>query len=661
MSTFRVAVSAAVVAAAAVPLTFAAPFATGVANATVPSPTIVYVDDTDQDGFAGLVRATVAAPTATSTVIADDDKTDVIEAKLSPDGSRIAVVADFNASSPTDTGNLTLETMNLDGTNRHVLASEGDTASTIAEFSGITWVGNSTIYYGWVHGTFASNAIDLRSVPANGGTITQWPGTTGLGDPAGSPDGTKLAVASFDGTDGHIKLVSVADATVTNIATISGAFVGEPAWSPDGTAISYLKDDSDPPGPNALVASELDVIRNTGSWGAPTVAVPAVKTASSSWIDELPAWADNNTLYFDRFDFSSTSGQNGTAREDLWSAAFDTGSSTWGAATVLTDTANSNEWSVTVSPADITAPHNVTVLPAVLGGTTNTLRWTPADDDYSHVILKRTDTTAGTPQVTIGNAFGSSYADKNLTVGHTYSYAFQTVDGAGNTTTDDVAYLVTATYAAAIVAVTPTALGTPYLPFRVTWGVAGQPAGTTYDVDYAVKSGATWALGATYHFKTGTSKTSDAFTQGVPGQTYYFRATVHDTHGNATSTSWRGVNVPLDQKSGTFSSGWTTISNSRVYWLGSIAATSLNGKTFTIAPTSKSVTIIGTKCAACGKFAVYVDGHYRGTISTASSTTKFRQALWTGINTAIGKHTIKLVAVLAAHQTLQIDGVADPR
>jgi len=178
---------------------------------------------------------------------------------------------------------------------------------------------------------------------------------------------------------------------------------------------------------------------------------------------------------------------------------------------------------------------------------------------------------------------------------------------------------------------------------------------------YAVKGGTKWALGSTFHWITGTTATSAAFTKGTPGQTYYFRATVHDTHGNASTSAWRGVNVPLDQKSGVFSSGWTTISNSKAYWLGTIAATSLNGATFTISPTSKSVSLIGTKCGACGKFAVYIDGHYRGTVSTVASSLKYRQILWTATYAAIGKHTIKVVAVLAAHQTLQIDGVADPR
>ncbi|MBV9098710.1 MAG: hypothetical protein JO079_11700, partial [Frankiaceae bacterium] len=234
-------------------------------------------------------------------------------------------------------------------------------------------------------------------------------------------------------------------------------------------------------------------------------------------------------------------------------------------------------------------------------------------------------------------------------------------DGAGNvSTTDPNDHPVTATNLPKIVAVTPTALANTALPFRVTWGVA-EPAGTTYDVVYAVKGGAKWALGTSYAFTpANTTATNGVFTKGVPGQTYYFQATAHDTHGNSGSTPWAGVNVALDQTAGTFSKGWATVKSSH-YWLGSTATTSTNGAYYTVAVTSKSMSIIGTKCAACGKFAVYVDGHYRGTVSAAATTTKLRQVLWTGVNTAIGRHVVKLVAVLAAHKVFQIDGIADPR
>jgi len=666
----RVALSAAVAAAAALPLTLAVPFATGVAHATAVSPTLVYAADLNRDGPAGLYKATMLDPTNRTAILADDGSVSVRKALLSPDGTRIAVLADFNAASASDSGASSIVTMNLDGSNRHTLVTEffamTETTFNFQAIDGFSWKGNSQVVYSWFtdSNTAAAPSQKLRVVSASGGASTDIPGAVNMRQPAASPDGSQIVAVepgSTTGTENLTVFPSSSASTKHSIVTGATTSLYAPAWSPDASSIAFARDESD----DTYDASEVDVVRydsGSSTWGTAATAVAAVKGSGAAWIDDDISWTDNATLLFERVDDSSTVAPAGFyAPIDLWTSAFDSGTSTWGAPVDLTNTSTLDEYGASTGPVDITAPNNVTVLPFVLNGTSITVRWTPNDADFSHVVLKRTDMTAGTPQVTIGNKYGTSYVDTNLSVTHTYAYTFQTVDGAGNTTTDDGTYLVTATYAPKIVAVTPTALGTPYLPFLVTWGHSGQPAGTTYDVDYTVKSGATWALGATYHFATGTTAKSGAFTKGVPGQTYYFRATVHDTHGNGTSTSWSGVNVPLDQKNGTFSSGWTTISNSRNYWLGSIAATSTNGKTFTITPTSKSVTIIGTKCAACGKFAVYVDGHYRGTISTYASTTKFRQALWTGINVAIGKHTIKLVAVLAAHQTLQIDGVADPR
>lgn len=669
MSTLRVALSSAVVSALAVPLTLAAPL-TGAAHATVVSPTIVYAADLDRDGFAGLYRATVADPTHPTAILADTGAISVDKALLSPDGSRIAVLYDPTASSATDTMARKLVTMNLDGSNQHVLVSEvntfGSTSATFDDVNGFGWKGNDTLIYGWSTVKLSSSppvfTDQVRTVPANGGTSAMISGTNGLSDPSVSPDGTQVAAINYGGHTGTEAVDLFASSGATTAAQIANSSTGglrSPAWSPDGTAVAFVRDDST----DTRDASEIDVVRynaGTSSWGGASAAVPVVQGADSSWLDEDPFWTDANTLIFERIDDSSTAaGSGGVAPIDLWTAAFDTGTSTWGTATNVTNTPTVDESSPSEAAADLTAPANVTVLPFGLGGTSVTVRWSPNDADFSHVVLYRTDTTAATAEVPLGNKFGTSFVDTGLTVGHTYSYRFQTVDGAGNTTNDDVAHLVTATNLPKIVAVTPTALVNTSLPFRVTWGVA-EPAGTTYDVVYAVKGGATWALGSSYAFAIGTTATNGAFSKGVPGQTYYFRATAHDTHGNTGSTAWSGVNVPLDQTAGSFSHGWVTVKSSH-YWLGSIAATSTNGSYYTVGVTSKSVSIIGTKCAACGKFAVYVDGHYRGTVSAAATTTKLRQVLWTGVNTTIGRHVIKLVAVLATHKTFQIDGIADPR
>jgi hypothetical protein len=316
-------------------------------------------------------------------------------------------------------------------------------------------------------------------------------------------------------------------------------------------------------------------------------------------------------------------------------------------------------------PVDDGAPTSPVTLGAVgLGGTSLTVHWTvPAGlDDYADVTLHRTDVTAATPTVDVPHAAGTRFTFSNLVLGHDYTFTATVYDGSGHAGPDS--NLVTATAAGAkVVSVSPTSSAQRSLPFHVTWGLPGQPTQTnpvTYDVSYAVKSGSTWTLGSATHWYTGTSLTGATFTKGVAGQTYYFLATVHDTHGNAGSTAWTGVNVPLDQKAASFSSGWKTLSSTN-YWLGTLAYTPVSRAAATFVVTAKGVSVIATKCTTCGWVAIYIDGHKVTAVSTKSSTTRYRQVVWTGSFRSIGKHTVKLVASLGSGQHLGIDGLADPR
>jgi len=661
--TFRVALAGATLAALAVPLVPSA------AEASPVGPNLVYAADLDRDGFAGLYKASAADPTNRTAILTDNGSVSVIKALLSPDGTRIAVLADFKAGTASDTGANSLVTMNLDGSNRHTLVNESfavtDTSFNQKAVDGFAWKGNSQIVYGWlqVSATLSSSSItmDIRSISQAGGAASIVSGTSNMGDPAVSPDGAQIAAVDFGGAEVTLDVFPATSAsTKTVVATEPTSFLYGPAWSPDGANIAFGRDKSD----DSFDATQVDVVHfdsGTSTWGAATTAVPLVKGADSAWIDDDMQWTDTSTLIFERIDDSSSAAPaSGYAPVDLWTT---TNTGTWSAPAKVADTPTVDEWTPTEGPVDAAAPSPVVFDAFFLHGTSVTVRWTSPDADYSHVTLHRTDTTAGTPTVDIPNVFGTAYVDTGLVVGDTYTYTADTFDGAGNQSTPGNEHAVTATKAAVIVSPSPTSTVQHSLPFRVTWGVTGQPAGTTYDVDYAVKGGTKWALGSAFHWFSGVTTTSAAFTKGTAGQTYYFRATVHDQHGNYSSTPWTGVNVPLDQvsKLSSFSSGWATISNSKVYWLGTIAATSTNGATFTVTPTAKTISLIGTKCPSCGKFAVYVDGHYRGTVSTAASSLKVRQPLWTVNFLGIGKHTIKVTAILAAHQTLQIDGVADIR
>jgi hypothetical protein len=649
--TLRAAFRTAMVTAAAVPLALA-PFGAGVAGATGPTLTrasIVYVTDVDGDFMYGIYGASAATPNARTPILAETGTRDVLDAKVSPDGTKVAATIDR-----TESGLYSLDVVDVA---TGAITTIVPVTSSADFIEGFDWSKDGqTLVFGLIHVSSGGPLYGLYTRASDGSSSTNTAVNDGTGMicPNYSPDGTKIVAVSLGSSPAAglyvIDPVPAGSAPAQIGTPAAGTNFLNPTWSPDGNSIAATVRT-----PGATPHSDIDLYSATGAANqTPTV----LAAGGTHLVNEKPQYAADGSIWFDRWDASASA----TGNADLLRAQF--GHSGW-IVSNRTNTAAIDEDSPSAAvPIDPTAP----VTPVTFGsfgflsGTSVLVRWTPPAglDDYSHVTLERTNPDTSVTE--IDNAVGTSYVDTGLTLGATYRYNAIVYDGAGRPgPTTSTPHDVTVTKPAKIVSPSPTSTVQRGLPFRVTWGVAGQPTGTTYDVDYAVKSGPTWALGSAFHWFSGTTATTAAFIKGAAGQTYYFRATVHDTKGNATSTLWTPVNVPLDQKSGAFSSGWTTITNTRAYWLGSVAATSTNGSTFTISPTSKSVSIIGTKCASCGKFAVYVDGHYRATVSTAASSLKVRQILWTGVNRVIGKHTIKLVAVLGARQTLQIDGVADPR
>ena len=65
---------------------------------------------------------------------------------------------------------------------------------------------------------------------------------------------------------------------------------------------------------------------------------------------------------------------------------------------------------------------------------------------------------------------------------------------------------------------------------------------------------------------------------------------------------------------------------------------------------------MATKAASRGSFKVYVDGVYRGTISTYSTTTKYRQLVYQFSWAAPGTHKIKIVVSgTSGHPRVDLD------
>jgi hypothetical protein len=643
--TTRVALSAAALTAAAlVPL--AAPGVAGATGPTLTRASVVYVADVNGDFMYGIYGASASSPNTRTAILPESQSRDVLDARVSPDGTKVAATIDEIGN-----GDYSLDVVDVaTGAITHILTVAA-TNTTDDEIAGFDWSKDGqTLVFGLVHSDAGGQTFTLytRASDGSSSTSTAVNGGAGMIFPSYSPDGTKFAAVK-PGTTYTLNVVDPAAPSATIIGTASsGSFFRQTSWSPDAKSVATSL------GSSFAVSTPHADIDLYSVTGASTQTPTTVAAGGTHLFGELPAFAADGSVWFDRWDSGATSSGNA----DLMQAQL--GHSGW-VVSDRTNTAGIDEVSPTfMQPTDDGAPASPVTFGAFgLNGTSVVVRWTvPAGlTDYSHVVLHRTNPNLSVTD--LDNAIGTSFTDTGLAVGSTYSYTATIVDGAGNSGPTSDPHQVTATNAAKIVAPSPSSSVTPYAAFRVTWGVAGQPAGTTYDVDYAVKGGATWTLGASTHLAQNTTATSGVI-NGVLGQTYYIRAAVKDTHGNTTITPWTAVNVPYDQKNGQFSTGWVTASN-RNFWIGSIAYTAKNGAVFVISPTAKSFSIIGTKCPSCGKFAVYIDGHYRGTISTAYSTTLLRKVLAVYNFTTIGKHQIKLVAVLGTNQRLNIDGVGDLR
>jgi len=614
------------------------------AHADPASSAVVFLSDTDNPyGLLGIYAAPSNDLTDSHPVLATKSVFDVEQAKLAPDGQHVLALVDPTAGSNTDSGNYQLQVMDLDGSDRHTLASEDSTDTTDTQINGFTWVGNDTVVYGVVQSSFndttgsVQTVRNLQATLISGGVPVVLADSDGLGDPAASPDGNTLAVSYVDpdAPRGELTLRTYDMVSRTLGSTsLDLGLLGQPAWSNDGTKVVYTKDTST----NSAFRSEVDEIafdKTAATWSPPTALVPT----SGAVFDQNPSFApDDSTVWFDRVDTAS-----GDPLQALWTVGAD-GTNQQPALSVDGDVSDA-----TVGPVDTTPPITSNPGPFFLNGTRTTLRWTPSDTDVLYTLITRTGND-GTKTFTTS---GTSFVDTTTAVGQTYSYTFTAVDAAGNASTPSPAKQVTALATPRITVATPTSNTSATLKFPLAWAGAGNPAGTTYWVQQEV-------VGGTVYSPVRTTATTTTAT-GVAGRTYAFRAQAVDAYGNPGPWSaWTFAVVPYDQTSGHYSHGWTTLKSSSL-WLGSEAATSTNGATVSFVVASKAAQIIGDKLPSGASFKVYVGSTYKGTVSTAKSTTAHRQVLWSAWFGTSATRTIKLVAVVKTGKTLRIDGFAAQR
>ena len=191
----------------------------------------------------------------------------------------------------------------------------------------------------------------------------------------------------------------------------------------------------------------------------------------------------------------------------------------------------------------------------------------------------------------------------------------------------------------------PTTL-TPSIPVRITWTAAADVATNVarYELAQSIDSGPFVQVGSLTGLTT--------IRQLLFGHVYRFEVRAIDAVGNIGSWTAAVARTPylVQQTSGTiYTTGWGT-SSSAVYSGGSGRYASIAGKSATFTATlARSIAIVTTKAATRGSFKVYVDGVYKGTISTYSATTRYRQVVYQFSWATPGTHKIKIVVSGTAH------------
>ncbi|MFD9973854.1 N-acetylmuramoyl-L-alanine amidase [Streptomyces sp. NPDC059017] len=133
--------------------------------------------------------------------------------------------------------------------------------------------------------------------------------------------------------------------------------------------------------------------------------------------------------------------------------------------------------------------------------------------------------------------------------------------------------------------------------------------------------------------------------------------TAHDQAGNTATAAVTGTPVILQETSAVKTGTWTTKSSSS-YLGGKSYSSSAKNASLSWTFTGRSAAWAVSRASSSGQAYVYVDGVKAATVDLKSSTTKYRDAIWTKTWTTSAKHTIKIVVVgTSGRPTITTDGL----
>ncbi|WP_328780815.1 peptidoglycan recognition protein [Streptomyces canus] len=151
--------------------------------------------------------------------------------------------------------------------------------------------------------------------------------------------------------------------------------------------------------------------------------------------------------------------------------------------------------------------------------------------------------------------------------------------------------------------------------------------------------------------------TTSSSRSAKPGTASTWSMKAYDVAGNTRTSSPSYTPMILQETSATKSGSWTTRSSTS-YLGGKSYSSGSKNASLTWTFTGRSAAWVVSRASTSGQAYVYVDGTKVATVDLKSSTTAYRQAIWTKSWSSSAKHTVKIVVVgTSGRPTITTDGL----
>jgi hypothetical protein len=249
----------------------------------------------------------------------------------------------------------------------------------------------------------------------------------------------------------------------------------------------------------------------------------------------------------------------------------------------------------------------------------------------------------------VASAPGSATSVSATVPSGTHTLSVRAVHQSGKTATSSTLNVVTDTTAPTF-STNPTlslrsgTVNTTAVPVTLGWKAADDKALSS--VKLLTPATATFGPTTTSSSRTAASGTA---------ATWSMRA--YDLAGNYKTSSPSFTPMILQETSATKSGTWTSRSSSS-YLGGKSYSSSSKGASLSWTFTGRSAAWVVSRASTSGQAYVYVDGTKVATVDLKSTSTQYRQAIWTKTWSSSASHTVKIVVVgTSGRPTVTTDGL----